>query len=238
MRAAWEGAAARFVISEALGREYCRRYGEREFHVVTDGLTQLEPLRQTVMTGQLRIYFMGLFHVGYEKNLRALLEGISILERKRPEVRVSVTLRCEHVRPQILAGTKEVTLLPFADEAQVQRDMREADLLYLPLPFGEEHVNFARFSLSTKMVTYLGSGLPILYHGPRTAAAFDLLTAHGAAIPLTTLATDEIAATLQDLSPAQREETAAHGLALAQRFMLVQQREEFWATISRVMTSA
>ena len=25
---------------------------------------------------------------------------------------------------------------------------------------------FVRFSLSTKLVTYLGSGLPIIYHGP------------------------------------------------------------------------
>src|SRR5207248_11033330 len=34
---AWMGAAARFVICPALGEEYCQRYGQREYIVITDG---------------------------------------------------------------------------------------------------------------------------------------------------------------------------------------------------------
>ena len=45
MRAAWREASARFVISEALGREYCERYGARDYQVVTDGLSDLTPPR-------------------------------------------------------------------------------------------------------------------------------------------------------------------------------------------------
>ena len=60
--------------------------------------------------------------------------------------------------------------------------MESADLLYMPMPFGEAHEKFARYSLSTKMVTYAGSGVPILYHGPATSAAFDLLKRNDAAI--------------------------------------------------------
>ena len=125
---------------------------------------------------------MGLFHMVYERNLRALLDGLKIFEREHPSISVQVTCRCEHIRPQVLDGTKAVTVLPFASEAQVAKDMESADLLYMPLPFGEAYEKFARYSLSTKMVTYAGSGVPILYHGPATSAAYDLLHQNNAAI--------------------------------------------------------
>jgi glycosyltransferase involved in cell wall biosynthesis len=229
MNRAWQEATACFVISDALGQEYCRRYGKREFGVVTDGISELSGRRPPADPDRLRIYFMGLFHMGYERNLRALLEAITLLERDRPGLRVTVTLRCEHVRAQVLAGVKEVTILPFADEAQVRRDLEQADMLYLPLPFGEEHQSFARYSLSTKMVTYVGSGLPILYHGPTTSAAFELLQKHQAAIPVTSLAPEEIAARLRALEVEERNAAAANALALARdEFMLADQRAKFW----------
>jgi hypothetical protein len=224
MRAAWQEAAARFVISEALGEEYCRRYGDRSFEVVTDGLT----------SPNLRIYFMGLFHMGYEQNLRALLESVAIFERAHPKISVSLTFRCEHIRAQVLAGMKQVTILPFADEAQVQRDLESADLLYMPIPFGAEHESFARYSLSTKMVTYVGSGLPVFYHGPASSAAFELLNRNAAALFATSLDPVEIAAVLTSATPAKRSEVAANALELAQReFMLADQSRKFWGTIAQ-----
>ena len=75
MREAWQGASARFVISRELGDEYTKRYGDREFVVVTDGLDNLPAKPRGPMEG-LRIYFMGLFHIGYEKNLEALIKAI------------------------------------------------------------------------------------------------------------------------------------------------------------------
>lgn len=235
---AWQEASARFLISEALGREYCRRYGERDFAVVTDGLTSLTPARLERDPAVLRIYFMGLFHMSYERNLRALLDGIALFEKGHPEVAVSVTLRCEHVRPQVSEGTKQITVLPFADEVQVTNDMKTADLLYMPIPFGEEHENFARYSLSTKMVTYVGSGVPILYHGPTTSAAFELLDKNRAAFPLTTLNPAEIANVLERSTVQSRSEIVRNALALAEReFLLSDQTRKFWSPIVQCLTS-
>jgi hypothetical protein len=239
MTRAWQEAAGRFVISEALGREYCRRYGEREFAVVTDGLTELTPPRVNSDPKRLRIYFMGLFHMGYERNLAALLEGIALCKAKQPDVAINVTMRCEHVRPHVLAGHDYVTVLPFADEAQVQRDMQAADLLYMPIPFGDEHQNFARYSLSTKMVTYVGSGVAILYHGPETSAAFDLLSRNHAALTLTGLDPGAIADAVCSATISRRIEVAENALALAQReFMLGDQSRRFWAPISAALGEA
>ena len=204
---------------------------------MTDGVSKLAEQRPHSASNLLRIYFMGLFHRGYERNLRALLEAIALFERAHPGMSVSMTLRCEHVRPQVLAGVKEVAILPFADEAQVQRDLEDADLLYMPLPFGDEHAGFARYSLSTKMVTYVGSGLPILYHGPETSAAYQLLHKHRAAIPLTTLVPSEIATVLGGITAESRHTVVENALALARReFMLADQKQRFWGAISECLT--
>jgi len=234
MRVAWQEARACFVISDALGREYCERYGSRDYDVVTDGLSELTPPRGRSNSSELRIYFMGLFHMGYERNLRALLDGLEIFQRQHPKISLSLTCRCEHIRSQVLDGAKAVTVLPFSTEAQVKRDMESADLLYMPLPFGEAHEKFARYSLSTKMVTYVGSGVPILYHGPVTSAAYDLLNQDRAAIFLTSLVPEEIAETLGRVTEKMRADAAGNALVLAQRdFMLADQTRRFWGALSR-----
>ena len=238
MRSAWLEADARFVISEALGREYSRRYGERPFQIVTDGLSALHPARQSSPFGDMRIYFMGLFHLGYEPNFRALLEALRILERQEPRITSAVTCRCEHIRPRVWKDIKQVNVLPFASEAQIERDLNDADLLYMPMPFGQEHENFARYSVSTKMVTYVGSGLPILYHGPMTSAAFDLLHRNEAAIFLTSLNPEEIAQSLTKVSDSQRETVVRNALDLARReFMLEAQTRKFWGAICECLQS-
>ena len=239
MSTAWRKAAGRFVISEALGEEYCRRYGRHEYQVVTDGLMRLNPSRGDTMVNQLRIYFMGLFHVGYERNLRVLLDGLSIMERANPLLTIQVTCRCEHIRAEVIDGWKRLTVLPFASETQIWLDLETTDLLYMPMPFGEEHEKFARYSLSTKMVTYAGSGVPILYHGPNTSAAFGLLQKNDAAVFVTSLDPHEIAETLSGLTQERRKEIATNALGLAGRqFMLADQTRKFWGAFTKALSPA
>lgn len=235
IRNAWREASACFVISEALGREYCERYGARDYHTVTDGLSALTQPRLDADSNELRIYFMGLFHIVYEANLRALLDGVRIFEREHRSIDVRLTCRCEHISPHVLEGAK-VTVLPFASEAQVRQDMESADLLYMPIPFGEAYEKFARFSLSTKMVTYAGSGVPIVYHGPVASAAYDLLHRNNAAILLTTLEPEEIAAAVSGLTLEKRMNIATNALALAEReFMLAKQTRKFWGAFASAL---
>ena len=239
MRDAWLNSVARFVISEPLAREYSRRYGVRDYHVVTDGLSDITACTNQPIPKRLRIYFMGLFHMAYEQNLRALLDGIAIFEKSHTDLDIDLTCRCEHIRTQVLKGIERVRVLPFANEAQIESDLQNADLLYMPIPFGQEHENFARYSVSTKMVTYVGSGVPILYHGPQTSAAFDLLSRHRAAIFLTTLDPEEIARRIGEITDSNRKEAATNALELARnQFMLSDQTKKFWGAISRLAGAA
>jgi hypothetical protein len=233
IRDAWLKADARFVISDALGREYSRRYGSRDYCVVTDGLAEVHPYRKKPEPRVRRIYFMGLFHLAYERNFRAFLEALNILERQT-SITTSVTCRCEYIRPHVWKDIKQVNVLPFAGEEQVQCDIQKADLLYMPMPFGPEHENFARFSVSTKMVTYVGSGIPIVYHGPTDSAAFDLLQRNNAAIFLPTLDPAEVAESLAQLTDGRCAEVVTNAGELARReFMLADQTHKFWDAISQ-----
>lgn len=226
--AVWNAAKSRFVISQQMGQEYCQRYGNRPYAQVTDGLTTVPSVPLPREGNRLRIYFMGLFHRGYIDNLRALLNGLAIVEKRHPDWEISVTCRCGAVPPEALTSRFAVTQLPFGSEADVVRDIEQADLLYLPLPFGAKYEAFVRFSLSTKMISYLGSGLPILYHGPADAAAGGLLARHRAAICADTLEPEALADTLCHTAET-REAVVERALSLAkEQFLLTTQRERFW----------
>jgi glycosyltransferase involved in cell wall biosynthesis len=236
---AWSAADACFVVSKELGEEYNRRYGARDFVVVTDGVDQFAAAPRPA-ANNLRIYFMGLFHLEYEPNLQALTAAIELVDLVRqrtdspgraPNVTRSITLRCGFVRPHL--HKPPVKVLPYGSEADVQSDFTNADWLYLPLPFDEEHRAFVAYSLSTKMVSYLASGIPIIYHGPPGTAVYNLLAQNRAAALITTLDPKEIARTLRTLlGSAEAEMYAANALTLARRdFQRRDQHRKFWRPI-------
>ncbi len=159
---------------------------------------------------------------------------MEILRAENPGVEISATLRCGGIRQSVLSGFTGVRVLPFGSEADVEADMHDADLLYMPLPFGAEDACFVRYSLSTKMITYLGSGIPILYHGPREAAAWELLSENAAAFTSDSPDPESVAATLREAiaNPASAGARVAGALGLARRrFVIEDQRREFWGTI-------
>lgn len=230
----WQRAEGRFVISDELGKEYCRRYSKKAYTIVTDGLDKVPAQPQIRPINSCRIYFMGLFHVSYGVNLNALLQALEILHKLRPEWHLAVTCRCGLINPEVLAGRFPVNVLPLASEQEVIRDLEQADMLYLPLPFGKEHESFIRYSLSTKMITYLGSGLPIVYHGPIESAASQLLAQHQAAILLNSLDPHCIAESLIT-AKGNTDALVQHALDLGhQQFLLIEQKKKFWTLLSRV----
>jgi hypothetical protein len=235
LREAWRGARGVFVISDEMGREYSARYGKREYEVITDGLASTADAPLARPQKSLRVYFMGLFLYRYQSNFRAMLEALKKIRSRNPDWDISVTCRCGTIFGEVTDEDVPVTVLPFAPESEVAKDMLSADLLYQPLPFEADAVNFGKFSLSTKLVTYLGSGLPILYHGPADTAACKLLTSRDAAITCTTLDPEIIAGQLTE-SLERRDSIVNNALDLArERFMLADQQRRFWRPIKAVL---
>jgi glycosyltransferase involved in cell wall biosynthesis len=229
--AAWREADARIVISDAMGREYVDRYGGREYAIVTDGLGPTD-LSSPRVRGGLDVYFAGLFHRGYGDNLAQLLRALDLLAARDPATNAAFTGRCGSL-PRSFEAAVPVRVLPFGPESVVQEDLERADLLYLPLMFGEEYRDMTHFSLSTKLVTYLGSGIPILYHGPPRGAAYEVLARHDAAI-LAPSTDPEAIATILAKAAERGPTVVANALALARaEFMLDEQRCRFWAAVER-----
>jgi glycosyltransferase involved in cell wall biosynthesis len=179
---------------------------------------------------RLNIYFMGSFHLSYEDNFAALIEGAGLWAR-RSGIAPRIIIRGG--APTSVGGGAGVDLevRPWATQEAVAEDLEEADLLYMPLPFGGEHAPLVEFSLSTKLVTYLGSGIPILYHGPEGGAE-RLLREEGAAIVVSDLGAE---AMVEGFEAAARsgEQVAGKALALARRqFSLDEIRARFWGAVA------
>ena len=88
-------------------------------------------------------------------------------------------------------------------------------------------------SLPTKLVTYVGSGRPLLYHGPAAAAAAQLLRDSGAALVLEEQDPARLATALvRWIESAEPTACAARSLDLARsRFLRGQQQRLFWGAV-------
>lgn len=228
----WREADGRMVISDAMGRAYNARYGERPYAVVTDGLTDVAADVRPRETGRLNVYFMGSVHLSYEANFQSMLDALDRVARQRPGDDVRFTVR-GGVPFDLRVGAAPLDVLGWGTQDDIEADLEEADLLYFPLPFAPEHDAFVRYSLSTKMVTYLGSGVPILYHGPGVAAAARLLDAHDAGLLACTDDVDALVDVLSGARPDRLDAVARGGLRLAHdQFLLRDQRRRFWSMLA------
>ena len=103
--------------------------------------------------------------------------------------------------------------------------------MYMPLPFGSDHADLVRFSMSTKMVSYLGRGVPLFYHGPKASAAVNLLRQADAALVGDSLDVRAVADILAS-SAERKAAVAENALRLARRrFLLSDVRTRFWDPI-------
>src|SRR4051812_6577587 len=222
----WRHATARYVITHRLGAEYGRRYGDRPFSVLTDGLESIAERPPEPSDGALHAYFMGAYHTAYRENFDALLVALAALREAPASLDVSLTWRGGGL-PFEHRSDVPMKVRGFAAEGGLQAEAALADLLYLPLPFGSAHRDFVELSLPTKLVTYLGTGRPILYHGPKDSAAAHLLTEHDAAIVVDSRSPEDVSASLERALE-RATSIGANALALARReFSVGNVRERF-----------
>jgi hypothetical protein len=235
LREVWCGADRRIAITDEMGDEYCSRYGAKPFLVITDGLEALSNISAPIGEDSSHtLYFMGLLHHGYLPNIEAVLKATQIHGGQEPPWRVII--RCGLTElPIDQALTEHLTLLPYGTQKDVEADMAQASALYQPLAIGPQYDDMNRFSLSTKMVTYLGSGKPIFFHGPADSAASRLLKRWDAALASESLDPSEIARVLRRCAE-EGPKLAENARRLAMdRFMLADQRGMFWNAVSEAI---
>lgn len=226
---AWRQARQRYVICEEMGFEMCRRYGERPYVIVTDGLATVAPSAVPRVAGRLWVYFMGGASISYDENFQSLLRALALLREEGVDARL--VTRAGRFPFDVNGTAVPVEARPWAPQTDVVRDLQDVDVAYMPLPFGPDHAEFVRFSMSTKMVTYLGSGVPVLFHGPPGSAAGNLLRRADAALVAGSLDVRSVAEALR-FGADRGSALAENALRLArQRFLLSDVRARFWQPI-------
>ena len=191
----WCNSDRRFVISNELGFEYQRLFANKSYEIITDGLYTNELSQpKSIKQNELLVYFGGLLHIEYYELFMVLANALDSLVYDNFNIKL------------VLRGTQKLKFLcnrkfsieyreDFIVDAKEELDL--ADIVYLPIKFNEP--DFYLYSLSTKMVGYLGASGVILYHGPSDSAACNLLRKYDSAFLCNTLQLNDMIDTLNDI---------------------------------------
>ncbi|WP_158993203.1 hypothetical protein [Mucilaginibacter sp. L196] len=223
----WLQSTRRLVISEQMGVEYQRLFGEKEFEIITDGVNIEEnAIPFNINKSAITIYFAGLLHHDYLPLFEVLATAIDkLIVEKKYHIRV------------VLRGTQQVKYLnnrlfetiynPASfDDVELRNELNSASILYLPIKFTVP--DFYLYSLSTKMIGYLGASGSILYHGPDDSAACKLLKSSKAAVCCNSLNVDDLTIAIEELiDNSQQFSRNAKELAKS-KFDMEKIKERFW----------
>jgi glycosyltransferase involved in cell wall biosynthesis len=154
-------AAALVTVTHALVESIGRDCGRNDLHLITNGFEPSDFAGDAtpVDDGLLRIAYTGVWRPGY--GLQDLYAAIALLRAQgRPELaRLRVQTAGFTPGPAAGAGVTDwVSELGPVPHGQALALMKQADLLYLPVPTGY----YATASLPGKLFEYLGCGRPIL----------------------------------------------------------------------------
>ena len=222
----WNIANRRLVISPELGYKYQELFGAKEFELITDGVGKEEvSIPKNINPSDIKIYFAGLLHIDYLPLFNILAQALDQLTKEG----LSFTV--------ILRGTQRVDFFKnrlfqveyrddYISDKEVKAELDSADILYLPIKFSDPF--FYLYSLSTKMVSYLGGAGSILYHGPDDSATRNLLYENDSAICCTSLEVRDMMKAIGDsITKGQAISSNAKNLSLT-KFNLKEIQQRFW----------
>jgi hypothetical protein len=210
-------------------------FGDKDYEIITDGLKEDELSEPSIVTENvpISIYFSGLLHIDYYPLFQVLAEALDILSSQGNQFKI------------ILRGTQKLSFLekrnflveylPFTlDNEVLKGELDNAAILYLPIKFTVS--DFYQFSLSTKMVGYLGGAGVILYHGPSESAACLMLEEYNAAITCTVNDRDRMVDALKAALSTESVSISQHAKKLArQQFLIDNIQTRFWQNESVVI---
>lgn len=169
---AYQGAVARYTISEPMRRHYRRLTGCDAIVMPPSlgSLPVLEPARTA--SGRLRIGVAG--SMAGDEVWQTFLLALERLFGSAPaERQPEIIAFCDPDGVPVPPGIQRrgwVSVRGWQSAAAVDRELATMDYLYIPLWFAEERRLHVATSFSTKFVSYLRTGVPILCHVPDYSA--------------------------------------------------------------------
>lgn len=226
VKALWDLSDRRLMISDELGLEYQRLFGDKNYELMSDGVSTAEisaPMEN--VKNPYIIYFAGLLHLDYLPLFQVLADALDYLSQKGEVFKL------------ILRGSQQVDFLEnrrfiteyksdFISDIDIKKEMDLATILYLPIKFSVPE--FYLYSLSTKMISYLGTSGAILYHGPSDSAACKLLTKEKSAASCTTLQVKDMVSSITNILHDFKKISANAKKVATNKYNMENIVNEFW----------
>jgi hypothetical protein len=163
--------AVYLVISEDMKIHYKARFAIESsvFH----NLVNIEPgsfhENKSKNKNYLRIGYFGRIGRGNENSLRLFADCVDLYNKNENRSK-NVILEVYSKERLSTEDNYSVLFKPFISQSNLKLEMRNCDLLLLPLDSEEESILFIKYSIPTKFTDYASSSVPIISFGPADIA--------------------------------------------------------------------
>ena len=166
-------ANVRYAVSREMAAHYEESFG-KQWIVVHNGVRSDLLSRETNGASKPRqVLLAGDVNVFRFDAVIAFAEAIERHNRRNGEaIEFTVMGEVAEQHRSSLSRLRAVRMLSRRSHAECLDAMKAADLLYLPLAFGEKSARISLYSLPTKLPEYLATGKSVFFHAPRESAVF------------------------------------------------------------------
>lgn len=212
----------RLSICDAMSKAFAKRYG-MPFQAFANGVDLANwPVRKTHSgTGLVVRYAGGLAPDMNAASIQRVAQAIQELADAGRDIRFEINTQSWWLKQsgELFKGLSATTLTAkkrsFSDYAIW---LAAADVLVVAYNFNEESLRYVRYSMANKLPEYLGSGVPILVHGPKDVATVDYVMQQQTAQVVNVDKVDALKSALIELSnPDLRKKLAKTGQKLAKK---------------------
>lgn len=169
-------ANVRYAISREMAAHYEKSFG-KSWVVVHNGVhndLRRDSLPETNGSSKRRqVLLAGDVNVFRFDAVIAFAEAIERHNRRNGEaIEFTVMGDVAEQHRSSLSVLPAVKMLSRRSHSECLEAMKNADLLYLPLAFGQRSSRISRYSLPTKLPEYLATGKSVFFHAPQESAVF------------------------------------------------------------------
>ena len=163
-------ANVRYAISREMAAHYEESFG-KSWDVVHNGVRR-DSLPQTNGSSQPRqVLLAGDVNVFRFDAVIAFAKAIERHNRRNGRS-IEFTVMGDVAEQHRASLSGLVRMLKRRSHSECLEAMKAADMLYLPLAFGEKSSRISRYSLPTKLPEYLAAGRSVFFHAPQESAVF------------------------------------------------------------------
>ncbi len=181
-------AASRDCVSPRMSAEYKKKYGIPAI-TVTRGVRCLPSRHEPSLDKGIKVILGGLASNCTPPWPTNLVEALASLARSTGK---PVEFHC--FDPAVVQTDPLVKVHQLLPEKEFEEFIRSMHIGYACDPLTSLGRRFAASSLPTKIITYVGFGLPFVYHGPRDSTVGDLLVRYKAGVIVESESVSDIAA--------------------------------------------